>query len=243
MLAALYAAVLAHLLADFLLQSDRMCAEKSVDPRRGLGRHVALVAAVNMLLLSFFGPVKAVSFAGLVAGAHLIIDGGKIWFERRGEIRNGMLIFSLDQLLHLAVIGAVWHIVYKRLPLRLLPAGAAYLLAGSKLAAGEEILLEIMVIAAAVYAGDVIIKLALQEVSGYTDMKATSRYIGMAERLLVIMLMQMGEVGAIGFIFAAKSVARFQKQDKEFASYYLLGTLLSLLLAIGAGQVLVALGS
>lgn len=243
MLAALYAAVLAHLLADFLLQSDRMCVEKSLDPRRGLGRHVALVAAVNMLLLSFFGPGKAVSFAGLVAGAHLIIDGGKIWLEQRPTVNNSMLIFFLDQLLHLAVIALAWYILYMRLPLSLMPAEVAYLLAGTKLAAGEEILLYIIVIAAAVYAGDVFIKLFLQQVSGYTDMKATSRYIGMAERLLVIIFMQMGEVGAIGFIFAAKSVARFQKQDKEFASYYLLGTLLSLLLAIGAGQVLVALGS
>ena len=73
------------------------------------------------------------------------------------------------------------------------------------------------------------------------NIRKTSRYIGIVERILVIVLVLLGEISAIAFIFTAKSVARFQKLDEKFASYYLFGTLLSLLIAILAGRLLLFL--
>jgi hypothetical protein len=49
----------------------------------------------------------------------------------------------------------------------------------------------------------------------------------------MLMLGLSGQVGAIGFVIAAKSLARFkQLEDKDFAERYLLGTLLSVLIAL-----------
>ena len=43
----------------------------------------------------------------------------------------------------------------------------------------------------------------------------------------------MGQLGAIGFVLAAKSLARFkQLDDRDFAEKYLVGTLLSVLIAL-----------
>jgi hypothetical protein len=46
----------------------------------------------------------------------------------------------------------------------------------------------------------------------------------------------LGEYSAVGWIIAAKSLARFKAlEDREFAEYFLVGTLASFLLAVLAG--------
>ena len=62
------------------------------------------------------------------------------------------------------------------------------------------------------------------------------RLVGMLERLLIAVLTIGGHFGAIGFVLAAKSIARFKELEKRaFAEYYLLGTLLSCLIALAVG--------
>lgn len=55
--------------------------------------------------------------------------------------------------------------------------------------------------------------------------------IGNLERLLIAILMFYGQYGAIGLVFTAKSVTRFDKitKDANFAEYYLIGSLYSML--------------
>ena len=65
---------------------------------------------------------------------------------------------------------------------------------------------------------------------------ARGRMIGALERALVLTLILLGEYGAVGWIIAAKSLARFKAlEDREFAEYFLIGTLASYLLAVLAG--------
>lgn len=234
----LYVALLAHLLADFVLQTDRMCLHKSISPRQGLLKHAGLVAGVNFLLLAYFGPGLAAIFVLLVTAAHLLIDMGKCRLQQ-GD--NNILLFVVDQAFHLGVIVFGWYLLYFQKPLRQIPERLAVLWVNLHLPSPGEIMLYLIVILLAVFVGDVFIKLVLQKINGQADTAVTSRYIGIVERLLVMLMVVIGEVGAIGFIFAAKSVARFQKLDEKFASYYLLGTLLSLLWAILAGLALLLL--
>jgi Protein of unknown function (DUF3307) len=57
--------------------------------------------------------------------------------------------------------------------------------------------------------------------------------IGVLERLLIVTLMLAGAEAAIGFVIAAKTIARFRLlDDRDFAEYYLLGTLASVSVAI-----------
>ena len=65
---------------------------------------------------------------------------------------------------------------------------------------------------------------------------ARGRAIGALERAIVLTLVLLGEYGAIGWIIAAKSLARFKAlEDREFGEYFLIGTLASFLLAVLAG--------
>jgi hypothetical protein len=59
--------------------------------------------------------------------------------------------------------------------------------------------------------------------------------IGMLERGLVVMLTLSGGPGSIGFVIAAKTLARFKElDDQDFAERYLLGTLASVTIALAS---------
>jgi hypothetical protein len=71
---------------------------------------------------------------------------------------------------------------------------------------------------------------------------ARGRTIGSLERAIALTLVLLGQYAALGLIVAAKSVARFKAlEDREFAEYFLIGTLASLLLALAGGLGLEAL--
>lgn len=62
---------------------------------------------------------------------------------------------------------------------------------------------------------------------------STGRIIGLLERIFVFLFVLLHQYTAIGFILAAKGVARFQDfKSRTFAEYVLIGTLLSALLAM-----------
>lgn len=63
---------------------------------------------------------------------------------------------------------------------------------------------------------------------------STGMMIGHLERLIILLLLCVGQYASIGLVLTAKSVARYNKisNDKEFAEYYLIGTLFSTLVSI-----------
>jgi hypothetical protein len=62
------------------------------------------------------------------------------------------------------------------------------------------------------------------------------RLIGWLERTLIFGFVVAGKPEAAVIVFAAKSIARFASlDDRRFAEYYLIGSLASLLIAVGAG--------
>jgi len=73
----------------------------------------------------------------------------------------------------------------------------------------------------------------LAEVDGTPSPARIGATIGILERLLICALMLAGAVATIGLVVAAKTLARFkQLDDREFAEYYLLGTLASVTIAV-----------
>jgi len=69
-----------------------------------------------------------------------------------------------------------------------------------------------------------------EEIKG---LPGAGRMIGMVERGIILTFILFGDLASISFIFVAKSMARFkQLEDRQFAEYYLIGTLLSFFFAI-----------
>lgn len=66
---------------------------------------------------------------------------------------------------------------------------------------------------------------------------ARGRMIGVLERGLALTLVLLGQYGALGLLIAAKALARFRALDsRDFAEYFLIGTLASLLHALLVGE-------
>jgi hypothetical protein len=76
---------------------------------------------------------------------------------------------------------------------------------------------------------------------------SAGKYIGWLERVLILTFVITGYLDAIGFLLAAKALARYPeiKLDEKghFAEYFLVGTLTSVGLAIGGGLIVVKLRS
>jgi hypothetical protein len=68
--------------------------------------------------------------------------------------------------------------------------------------------------------------------------------IGVLERWIVLVVIAKGHYAAMGFIVAAKALARHKRfeTDPEFAEYFLVGTLASVLLALAVAELLRGLG-
>jgi hypothetical protein len=93
--------VLAHLIGDYALQTDKIAKIKS-EGVKGVAVHTFLVCLAQLMLLSIFG-VRGVAAALLGAGIHFMIDCLKLFVGKR--FKNIELpYYFFDQGLHLIVI-------------------------------------------------------------------------------------------------------------------------------------------
>jgi hypothetical protein len=65
------------------------------------------------------------------------------------------------------------------------------------------------------------------------------RLIGNLERLLLVIVVAAGSYAALGFLVAAKGLVRSKElEEREFAEYFLVGSLCSVLVALCAGLIM-----
>lgn len=225
--------VAGHVLADFAFQTRGMVESK----RRigGLAWHGLEVALVQAAVaLPFLSPRAVPLLIGL-AVTHAAIDRVKAMAHRP----QGLTAFLSDQAGHLIVVVAVWTAwtrlpgwpgpLYPDFPVPLetwtffAVIGAAFALNWTGGAA---------VVAA------VLDRHRLDQVTAdiTEEERSRGRTIGILERLILLILVIIGQWGALGFVIAAKSIARFKDLDKrDFSERYLIGTLASVLVAIASG--------
>ena len=72
-----------------------------------------------------------------------------------------------------------------------------------------------------------------RKAAGEVDSDRMGSTIGVLERLLIVVLVPAGGPAAVGFVVAAKTLARFKELNKKrFAERYLLGTMASVTVAL-----------
>ncbi|MGB4444107.1 MAG: DUF3307 domain-containing protein [Dethiobacteria bacterium] len=250
--------ILAHVIADFLLQSPRIAEEKCQGLPRGYLLHFAgHLITLALLTHPFFSPALVILWLILPA-AHLLVD----WLKNRlfsPTHPADALIFLLDQTLHLLLIFCTWQWTgpplcepvvsfYQRL---LTPAGRFIVQYLFQDIAPGSLLLIATVYGYVIFGGAVLVRKVLDlEALRLTDSAGSSagntrqagRYIGMLERALLLTFTLASAFTSIAFVLTAKSIARYKElEDRDFAEYYLAGTLLSTLLAILGGLLLKSL--
>ncbi|MEP2237547.1 MAG: DUF3307 domain-containing protein [Maribacter sp.] len=219
--------ILAHLIGDFVLQPTRWVLHKQANKIKSkfLYIHVLLHFALYMLLLWDLSLYK---IALTVTVAHFGVDALKLyaneWFKSKS------VPFFIDQILHVLVIYCC----------------AFY----TDLYAHTSSLFEnldwylITAIVFVTYPAAIIMGMILEGMSNQieTDHKSlpnAGKYIGIIERLFVLIFIVLGRWEVIGLLIAAKSVFRFndlkERNNRKLTEYILIGTLVSFGLAILAG--------
>ena len=224
MLETFLALLAAHVVADFVLQTDWVVAQKA--KRWGMVLHIGSLTAVTIVALGGTPwPVLA-----LVLGSHLLMDLIKT-FLLKDTFRN----FTLDQAVHLAAI-----ILAASLMPDAVSAGFWGRLPADQQNGYFSLLAGITAVALAVPAGGIVIGKAMAGYVGFggTDgLPKAGQYIGWIERGLILLFILIGQPEGVGLLLAAKSILRFsdvnQTHIRAHTEYVILGTLLSFAWALG----------
>ncbi|MBO4563227.1 MAG: DUF3307 domain-containing protein [Clostridia bacterium] len=230
----------AHLLGDYYFQPEKLAKAKSRSLLWVL-LHAAIYAAADFatLLLLGGGYIWAVIIS---ATTHLLIDVVK-QIILNSSAKQGVLTvkgeraaFTIDQALHIAIMIAASAWVARAFDIAEPP-----FMAGISETLGRDAYSLIAYAAvglAVMKPANVFIRRMLfteKPEDKSAEHGRAGRLIGCLERLLVIALLALKQYGSVALVFTAKSIARFrQLDDRDFAEYYILGTLLSVVTAVGA---------
>ena len=220
---------LAHLIGDFLLQPGRWVIHKEAHKARSkyLYIHILVHFFVTMLLL--WDPMYW-KLVLVIVTSHYFIDLAKLYvaplFKRKS------ISFFIDQFLHILMLyvcsyygGVMQHTAnwFQNLDWGLVTA------------------LIFVSSPAAIIMGKLLEGMSAKIEFDHKSLPNAGKYIGIIERLFVLIFIILGRWEAIGLLITAKSVFRFndlkEGNSRKLTEYILIGTLLSFGLAIVTGLI------
>ncbi|HEL1569010.1 TPA: DUF3307 domain-containing protein [Streptococcus suis] len=220
----LTALLIAHFLSDFTFQSQALADAKKLH-LKALLMHLFIVA-IPLLILALLTPIQNGDLFFQVWLSHLAIDYVKYFLNKHRWIKDSWEAgaFLVDQLLHIISIIILYHTIGVNIASHSLWIEPNYLL------------LQILFILLISKPVNILFKLYFskyQVVEGEEEQTVTGAgaLIGQLERLIMGIFLLLGQYTAIGLVFTAKSIARYDKISKSqaFAEYYLIGSLFSII--------------
>lgn len=224
--------LIAHLIGDFAFQPTSWVKDKESKKHKSPFLYIHILAHFLLLLLFLSFDMKYLGGMLIIVFSHLFIDMAKLHMtaQLNGKVYQNWL-FVADQLLHLIIIALVVY-MYEPYVFKL------------QMLSNPKVLLFIGSVTTVTFVVSVIMKLAMAKWFDELEDKNASlqhagKYIGMLERLLVFIFIAVNHWEAIGFLIAAKSVFRFgdlsKSSDRKLTEYMLIGTLISMGMAILIG--------
>jgi len=215
------------LVGDFILQPTRWVLHKQSNKitSKFLYLHVLLHFVLYMLLLWNLSLWK---IAVTVAVLHYVIDLLKLYTN--DMFKNKSIPFFIDQALHILVIYccAFYTDLYSH-TLALFENLDWYLITA----------IVFVTYPASIIMGKILERMSNQIETDHKSLPNAGKYIGIIERLFVLIFIVIGRWEVIGLLIAAKSVFRFndlkERNNRKLTEYILIGTLVSFGMAILAG--------
>lgn len=243
---------LAHLLTDFVFQTHRLVEQKRRRQPAAYLFHGLIHYLSAAILIGFFIPGSIVSprthlvVAALVL-AHLLIDLAKIEMTGKHVIHDGSWAYVSDQFLHLLTLGLAAWLLSPAVPFSELGA----LIQRSRFLPNKFLAVPVIYVGV-VFGGGYLIRFLTRflaegvkshspEKSG-VQLQNAGLYIGWLERFLVLTALLLQSPATVGLILTAKAIARYPEfKSEHFAEYFLIGTLLSISIALVGGAFLARL--
>ena len=234
-----YVLLIAHLLADFTLQTNEMASKKKTE-LKWLLKHCAIYAVVMaggcFLCMDIKSACWMFAWLGL---SHLLIDYVRtIYDNKHKETIKALGSLVIDQTLHIGVIVFLCWLQRNQKP-------SGYLLNFYDEATLDQPLRYILLFVTMMDPASILVRKISHVVSYKTvdeivlDENRAGSMIGKLERLIIALLVINDGYGSIAFVLTAKSLARYDKLSKEkFADIYLVGTLSSTTIAMVLAELL-----
>lgn len=249
--------LIGHLTGDFYFQTKNMVAGKEAGKKSSMTLHILFY---SLAVFVFLLPVISwyiIIILPIIAATHLTVDIFKIKIinhckEKVGEIESKFIwikkwIFVVDQILHIAIICIIasFYASNKLIAISCIGNFAIFIHNNLQIALSPKEFLQIcfvfVFIIKPVSVWVTELKSPPENIEPPTNELLTNQskkyrggeIIGYLERVLVVIMMFTKNYSAIGLIFTAKSITRQKRfADEAFAEYYLIGSLLSILLAV-----------
>ena len=217
--------ILSHLITDFILQPFSWVEDRNKKHYTSgkLYLHGLITALLAWLMMGWQYWLVAL----VVLVTHVIIDGWKSYQK------PAVIYFLTDQLMHLLVIAACWYFTFIK--------WSDLQLAWQQF---NDQVYTWKIITAFVFlttpAGILIGQLTKQWRDKITDADSLAnagKWIGIAERIIILLFVLQSQYSAIGLLVAAKGIIRFNEKDRpEIKTEYLvIGTLMSIAAAVITG--------
>lgn len=222
--------LLAHIIGDFFLQSQKSVKDKEKKKLKSpkLYFHVLLHILVTTLILWDLSLWPIIVIIGI---SHFIIDALKLNLQTK---KNKRLFFFIDQLMHiLIIVGCYIYVIRQSLAF------------GFSITQNLLLLLlcfSFLTIPVSIIMKTIFLKWNISQlVKNNQSLEDAGKYIGILERILVFIFIITNHWEAVGFLITAKSVFRFgdlrESKDRQLTEYILIGTLISFGIAIATGLI------
>lgn len=208
-----------HLIADFWLQPDTWVQHKRENGWKS-GKLILHAGLASFLPVLFTFQLSLWWFFPVIFALHFVTDIFK------SKIKDSIPAFLADQLLHIAILWVLAIYVTDSTISENLASFWLY-------AAGFVLVTNPIGIFTGMFLNTVIPN------KNKKSKPDVSAWIGILERILILIFILAGQFTAIGFLIAAKSIFRFndtREDGNKKAEYFLLGTLISFTLAIVIGM-------
>lgn len=232
---------LSHTLGDYYLQPQALARLKSKNTAYVL-IHAAIYAGI-MFLSTLLYPSK-VYFGAVVVSCvtHAIIDIVKQLILNHAakqstlSVKQERLAYIIDQVLHMTIILAcalfTTYMETMDVSLSVLNSWCTKNIGIN----GYTLLSMVAALLAVMKSANVFIQKILVTEKPSADTKSRLNFggrIGNLERLITMIMLFLGQYTAVALVFTAKSIVRFKDfENRDFAEYYLYGTLLSVVTAL-----------
>lgn len=223
-----------HLLTDYYLQPTSWVVQKSEKKEKSwqVYAHASIAGFLASLFSYFLGVESFLSIFLLVAIPHLLIDLWKLYQPRT------TFYYLVDQMMHILHLALIFLIFSNQVIFMSTFFNNLFLLKALIVIIGWLLLWQ--------PAGITIGKLTkkyreeIDEADKDTSLPEAGKMIGLLERTLIFILILQGQLGAVGFLIAAKSILRYSDHKEvnnpiRLSEYVIIGTMMSFLVAILVG--------
>lgn len=242
--------LIGHIVGDFYVQIEKVIEGKQKQIRWVLIHAINYILAFLMISVPFMS-LEILAMIGALSISHFLINIGEFFLNKRMGKKHKLTqriertLYLGNQILQiLSIVCASFFMVTKNMRLK---ECSLFLHFFSVVGASETVVGSWILVLLIIHkpANTLIQKFvgtykpANQNYDFKRDNNA-GRVIGTVDRIIMVILISIGQYSAIGLVLTAKSIARYDRisKDETFAEYYLLGTLISAAIVIASATIL-----